>query len=308
MPAVPPAAAYCTRLVSPGSFCISIDVERAWGIWDKPSPEYFRRCLATETHIISGLVELFDRYEIAATWAIVGRLLERDSTRPGDPGLWYAPESLDRIVSARHRHEIGSHSYAHVYYGQVDRDTAYRDLAAARRIHQGRGLEFVSFVFPRDDVSHLDVLAAQGIKVFRSIDYGFPMTVRRRLGRTPGRIANLLDNVLPISPTAVRPIVHASGLVELPTSMLFMSRHGARVAIHPRSIELKAQFGFDAAARSGGVFHLRFHPSNFYYDTERQLGLLERILTRARTLREVGKIAIRTMGSFAPAQGTVAVS
>lgn len=281
-----------------GSFCVSIDVERAWGIWDKPSPEYWRRCLEAEQRIVERLIQVFDRYEVAGTWAVVGRLMDRDVTRPGEPALWFAPECVDAIRAARCPQEIGSHSYEHVYYGEIDRETAMRDLASARRVHATRNLEWTSFVFPRNGVAHLDVLAAQGLKVFRSVDHGLHMSVRRRFGHTAGRVANLVDKLLPLPPVAVEPIVHANGLVEIPTSMLLMSRQGMRRAVHPRILELKAFQGLGAAVRTSNVFHLWFHPSNFYYETDTQFRIFENILRRVRTLREAGKLQSRTMGSF----------
>src|SRR6185436_11402526 len=101
-----------------GSLCISIDVELAWGIWDKPSPAYHARCAEREDRIVADLVALFDRFAVAATWAIVGRLLERDETAARSTAhgerIWYAPALIERVRAARTLQDIGSHSYAHV--------------------------------------------------------------------------------------------------------------------------------------------------------------------------------------------------
>lgn len=284
-----------------GALCISIDVELAWGIWDKPDADYHARCAAHELAIVNGLVALFDRHDVAATWAIVGRLLERDaeaakSTAYGD-AIWYAPRVIDAIRGARVAQDIGSHSYAHVYFGETDRDALRRDLAAAKRVHEAHGLPFTSFVFPRNQVAHLDLLREAGVRVFRSVDHGWHMTVRDRLGKTMGRVANLADKVLPIAPAAVAPVEHA-GMVELPSSMLLMARKGLRKAVRPESIIEKAKKGMAAAHDRGGTFHLWFHPSNFYYEPERQLETLGGILTAAARLRDSGDFQIRPMSSY----------
>jgi hypothetical protein len=213
--------------------------------------------------------------------------------------LWYGPETLEIIAGARCPQEIGSHSYEHVYYGEIDSAAADADLSAAARVHAAQGVGFLSFVFPRNDVGHLDLLAKHGVKVFRSVDQGIHMLARQRLGRLAGRAANFLDKLLPIPPAAVAPVIHENGLVELPSSMLLMSRNGARRAIHPRAAVLKARLGLEAAARSHRVFHLWFHPSNFYYRTREQLHVLGQILARARELRDEGRLDVRTMGTFA---------
>ena len=287
-----------------GSLCISIDVELAWGIWDKPSPAYHSRCAERELAIVRGLVALFDRHAVTATWAIVGRLLDRDdaaarSTSHGER-IWYAPDVVDAVRAAHTPQDIGSHSYAHVYFGDASREAARSDLAAARRVHAQHGLPFASFVFPRNQVAHIDLLRDAGVKVFRSVDRGWHIAVRERLGKSAGRVANLADKVLPIPPAVVEPIDHGD-VVELPSSMLLMGRNGLRRAVLPASVVAKAKLGLAAAKRTGGVFHLWFHPSNFYYDTERQLETLGDIVRAAAELRDRGEIDVRPMSSFAHA-------
>jgi len=325
-----------------GALCISIDVELAWGIWDKPSADYHDRCAQNEATIVRRLVALFETYQISATWAIVGRLLERDdgaarSTVHGDR-IWYAPEVIEQIRRASVPQDIGSHSYGHVYFGETPRDALRRDLAAARRVHDAHGLPFTSFVFPRNQVAHLDLLREAGVGVFRSTDRGWHMTVRDRLGTGAGRVANLADKLLPIPPSPVQPVEHVLGrasgdtvehvpehaaehipghaaehapghadghaadrdavLVELPSSMLLMARNGLRRAIHPASIIGKARLGLGAARRTGGIFHLWFHPSNFYYEPDRQLATLEGIVAAAAAMRDRGQLEVRTMSSY----------
>ncbi|HEY4240955.1 MAG TPA: polysaccharide deacetylase family protein [Kofleriaceae bacterium] len=287
----------------PGSLCISIDLELAWGIWDKPSRAYHDRCAAHELTIVRRLVEIFDQHEASVTWAIVGRLLERDAgaakLTPHGDRIWFAPDAIDLVRAARTAQDIGSHSYAHLYFGEATREQLAADLAAARRVHDAHGLPFTSFVFPRNQVAHLDLLREAGVRVFRSVDRGWHIAVRERLGKIPGRAANLADKVLPVPPATVAPIVHDGGLVELPSSMLLLAREGLRRAVHPAAVVAKAKLGLSRAARTGESFHLWFHPSNFYYETERQLDVLAQIVRQAADLRDRGRLDIRPMASFA---------
>jgi len=291
-----------------GSLCISIDVELAWGIWDKPSLDYHARCAESEERIVRGLLALFERFAIPATWAVVGRLLELDPaaarSTPHGARIWYAPELIDRVRASRTPQDIGSHSYAHVYFGSVAREAVREDLRSARRVHDARGLPFTSFVFPRNQVAHIDLLHDAGVQVFRSVDHGWHMAVGRRLGKRAGRAANLADKVLPIPPAVVEPVVHATErgeIVELPSSMLLMARNGLRRAVHPDVLVGKARLGLAAARRTGGIFHLWFHPSNFYYDPEGQLAVLGDIARAAAAMRDRGEIDIRPMSSYAAA-------
>lgn len=291
--------------MSRGALCISIDLELAWGIWDKPSLAYHRLCSERERVVVHALLELFASRAIPTTWAVVGRLLDSSGEVPVTTEfgsrIWYARDLVEAIRDAPPGHEIGSHSFAHVYFQQSDRDQLAADLRAARRIHDEHGLGFTSFVFPRNQVAHLDLLAEAGVKVFRSADVGWHTETAKTFGRLPGRGAHLADTLLPISPAVVHPRAHPFGLVELPTSMLLLGRNGLRRLVRPEIAEMKARLGLRRAARDGRIFHLWFHPSNFYHHTDVQLAVLRNILDEACAMRDRGAIEIRTMGSYAQA-------
>jgi peptidoglycan/xylan/chitin deacetylase (PgdA/CDA1 family) len=284
-----------------GALCISIDVELGWGFWDIPFDEYFRLCAERERLIVKRLLTLFARYEIKATWAIVGRLLERGpipvATRQGE-GIWYAPDVVEAIRESSPSQDIGSHSYGHIYFQEYGLEAIRADLEDARRVHDACGLDFTSFVFPRNQVAHVDLLAQAGIRVFRSIDVAWHTRVRRT-STLAGRAANLIDKGLPVPPPVVRPIVHEEGVVEVPSSMQLLDRSGMRRLIRPSIIEAKARLALRHAQQSGDVFHLWFHPSNFYYDTDVQMNLLDRILHAAADMRHRGELEIRAMDSYA---------
>ena len=78
--------------MKPGALCISIDLELAWGIWDKPSADYHARCAELERTIVDRLMTLFERYEVSATWAIVSALL--DPNARDREAIWFAPDFI----------------------------------------------------------------------------------------------------------------------------------------------------------------------------------------------------------------------
>lgn len=281
-----------------GAFTISIDLELAWGVWDKLSPAYIERCAAVERPVVRRLLDLFSRHELPATWATVGSLLEPwTGSGPGPAEIWSAPDLVEQIRKDP-RQEIGSHSFAHVYFAEIDRAAATEDLARAREVHARHGLPFETFVFPRNQVAHVDLLAAAGLRVFRSRDAGWHIAVAR-LDRRLGKLANFADKVIPVTST-VAPRPHP-GVVELPSSMLLFGRNGPRRFLPAELVYRKARRALEDAARSRRLFHLWFHPSNFYWETETQLDLLARILKDAAALRERGEIQIVPMGAYARA-------
>src|SRR5271167_1636112 len=104
-----------------GKLTISIDLELAWGFWDILTPEILRLSESAERPICDRLLELFDRFSIPATWAVVAAVLDRTSARgrAGNEASWYAPDIIERILKARTSHEIGSHGGRHVYFDRM---------------------------------------------------------------------------------------------------------------------------------------------------------------------------------------------
>ena len=283
-----------------GSFTVSIDVELGWGVWDRPCAAFLARTRDQERVIVDRLLGLFGRYQIEATWAIVGALLEpaQADGRPGHPSCWTAPELIGAIGDLSPKQDVGSHGFGHVDYADIAAAAGAVDLERAREVHAAAGLGWGSFVFPRNRVGHLDLLAAAGIKVFRGRDPDLSEWVERKIGRTPARAANLLAKALPGSPPVVRPRIVGDGLVELPGSMLWMSHTGPRRLIRPGVTQGKCVRALRLAAERRSTFHLWFHPSNFYWDTDRQLRSLESVLRRATDLRDRDELDILPLAAY----------
>jgi hypothetical protein len=282
-----------------GALTVSIDLELAWGVWDILTPEDLRLAESSERPICMALLELFDRYQVAATWAMVAAILDRGSgqARPGPLACWYAPDIVERIVKARAGHEIGSHGGRHIYFADVADAPARDDLAFAAEVHRANGLPFRSFVFPRNAIGHLGAVAEAGLRTFRGPDAGWAGAARRA-GRRIGQAVNLADKMLPVPPPAVT-ATKSGGLVDIPGSMLLLGRNGPRRFILPAVTRAKLRMGLARARRSGGTFHLWFHPSNFYYRRDEQLDTIAWFLAHAADEAARGRIEIRTMGAFA---------
>ena len=282
-----------------GALTISIDLELAWGVGDNVTHNHLRMVESAERPICEALIELFDRYQVRATWAIVAALLDEKSSnsRPGSRSCWYAPDIIEQLVCAKTAHEIGSHGGRHIYFDSISTSDAQDDLSFARDVHRTHALQFDSFVFPRNAVAHLNVLAHAELRTFRGPDFGWA-SAAPNLGQAAGRVANLVDKLLPIPPRTVKASKH-EGLVEIPGSMLLMGRNGLRRFVLPQVTRVKLAAGIERARRTGGVFHLWFHPSNFYYRREEQLATLAWFLDRAADEASRGLLDIRTMCSYA---------
>jgi len=283
-----------------GQLVISIDLELAWGVWDHLTPASLGFAAEYERPICASLLELFDRHQISATWAIVAALLDEKSAaaQPGDKRCWYAPDVIEQIVNTKSRHEIGSHGGRHRYFDCMTAAQAREDLQFAREQHGAHALPFDAFVFPRNSVAHLDILRSTGLRAFRGSDLGWFM-VAGAAGRIAGRTANLVDKMLPIPPTTVAARQNSEGLVDIPGSMLLLARNGARRFVFPAVTRAKLSKGLVRSRDRKGIFHLWFHPSNFYYRREEQLATLAWFLEQAADQASRGDLDILTMGECA---------
>jgi hypothetical protein len=90
--------------------------------------------------------------------------------------------------------------------------------------------------------------------------------------------------------------------------MQVLGRNGPRRFVLPQVTRAKLLIGLKRAARSGGTFHLWFHPSNFYYRCDEQLATLGWFLARAADAAGRGQIEFRTMGSYATDSGAGSVA
>jgi peptidoglycan/xylan/chitin deacetylase (PgdA/CDA1 family) len=281
-----------------GKLTISIDLELAWGFWDILTPDILRLSESRERAICDKLLELFDRYHIPVTWAVVAAVLDRASAhgRPGNEASWYAPEIIERVRAAKTSHEIGSHGGRHVYYDRMSAAEAAEDLEFIKQVHRDNGLALESFVFPRNAVGHLDLLARAGLRTFRSPDTGW-VRLAPKLGAA-GKVVTFADKILPIPPAPAR-AQKTGALVDVPGSMLLPGRDGARRFILPAVSRAKLAMGLAWARRRGETFHFWFHPCNFYYRAEEQFTTLDWFLARAADEASRGRIEICTMASYA---------
>ena len=309
-----------------GTFVLSLDTELVWGSFDHIAAKDFEQRYPDIRGTIADILQLLERHEIPATWAIVGHLFlhacERGldgrahpelrrpahawhdgdwlgsdpcTDRTKDP-LWYGDDIVDLVRSAQVPHEIGSHSFSHVIFGDegCTAEVAASELDACVRVAANDGIQLRSFVFPRNSEGHHDVLLAHGIRAFRGAEpywyRGLPGPLRR--------LAHLADQAAAVTPPVSSATEALPGLWNIPGSMLLLSRVGARRLVPMRARVRKARRGMHRAVREDKIFHLWFHPFNLAVDRPAMLRALDEILQEATRLRASGQLAIRTMGSL----------
>ncbi|MFC4551462.1 MULTISPECIES: polysaccharide deacetylase family protein [Halorussus] len=297
-----------------GSVVLSLDAELAWGFHDLEDRREERVSAARDSW--GYLLELFDEFEVPATWAVVGHLMQEacdgkhaDHPTPDgwfehDPGTresrdepWYGASLVDAVEDADVDHELGCHTYSHVEFAHTSREIASAEMRKCVEVAEDRGLSVDSVVFPRNYVGHRDVLAAYGVKCYRGTqprrwyDRGLLGSASKLLGWPTGLV----------SPTLVTPTVDEFGLVNVPASLfLFCFEGRARTMVERVTddpIVSMAKRGIDRAAEEDGVFHMWLHPNNL--KDERDFARMRAIVEHVARVRDRRGLAVKTMGEVA---------
>lgn len=307
-----------------GVFTLSLDTELAWGCFDIGQTEKYREEYANTRRVVSHLCNLFEKYGVSATWAIVAHLLEdcgpnatthNGQARPNfdwiddwfeelpcssnvDEELWYAPDLVQTIRSCSVTQELGLHGYTHMILGDdgCTTETAEDEVERAVAVFErSLGTTPNSFVFPRNQIGNLKVLREHGIETFRDRDARwYESDSVPNLVRSGCRFA---DEFVRASPPVVTPR-QKCGMVSIPGSQIFRPNTGWWRYTPQNSQVARAKAGLSKAARTGKIFHLWFHPFNLGRDTDELLDALETILAHAAALEETGDIEILSMNEI----------
>jgi hypothetical protein len=313
-------------MAPPGHFILSLDVELAWGCFDHGVETIDRRNLWAEREAIRRVLGLLKRYQVPATFAIVGHLFldsctrENGTTHPevlrprypwygadwhdSDPAtdlgrdpLWYGADIVDWILKANPEHEIGTHTFSHVVADDpaCTPEIFRSQVEACRELHRRHGLELKSVIFPRNRIHHLGVVAELGLVAFRGPERSWYHRMQGWLKRA----CQLADRALAVPPPTYP--LHdrvRGGLVDLPASMFLLSRDGVRRFVPLASRRRQALLGIQRAVERGELFHLWFHPFNLASDW-RLLDVLDDVLRSVGEHSQRGQLVPITMGRLA---------
>jgi hypothetical protein len=309
------------------TFVVSLDEELIWGSFDHTSVAAWSAANPDPRGIVRELLHLFDEYELPATWAIVGHLFLRSCARGSDgrahpeidrpryswyprdwlsadpctdrerDPLFYGDDLVDLVSAARARHEIASHSFSHIVFGDpgCSERAARSDLAECVRLARERGITLRSFVFPRNLEGHHALLREHGLVAYRGEEPNW----YRGLSGGLKRGAHFVDQAAAMEPPVSLPEETLPGLWNVPGSMLFLHRGGMRKLIRLEARVAKAKAGLARAVRERKVFHLWFHPFNLSQDRAGMFSALRAVLADAASLRMRGLLDIRTMAEVA---------
>lgn len=292
-------------------FIISLDTELIWGIIHTDADT--SSLINDKKHCrgaVDTLLNLFEKYNIPATWAVVGHLFldrcekeniilhrnmprfkeDRYSCDPctdikRDP-LFYGKDIVEKILSSPIKHEIGYHSFSHVLFSECNREVAEAEIKEGVKLAKEFDIALKSFVFPQDKIGHLDVLKENGFRIYRGRIFK-----RGNINqRVPIRKINGVIDLMIAKPVEPR---MTKGIWEIPSSMLYSAPFPFTYSLLPR-----AKIGIYRAIRLKKIFHVWLHPQSLL-DQPSLAKYLDNLLAFVSKKRDEGKIEVMTMGALA---------
>jgi hypothetical protein len=299
-----------------------LDLELSWGTFDLSYNDDLLK-MARWTHDI-GVPRLLNHLTsngLSATWAVVGAMMR--SSLPDVSGLpevtyphfskpwfsyvprqgneathpeWFGAQLVRMIRDAKPKQEIGFHSFSHVPFGLrgMTRERAIAECRYCAQVARDLGILATSFVFPRNLVAYLRELRDAGFDCFRDVD---EIPLRFKNG-TLTSIAMIWADFIGLSPRMIQPSFK-EGLISIPGSLMIRYEAGWRKYIPDSSRLRRLRKGLQRVRRSGGVFHVWFHPENLYAEWPRLENVVAQFLEELGNSVRNGDVRCMTMGELA---------
>lgn len=291
-------------------FILSLDCEGKWGVAD---------CLTRSEHTwlsderlrqaYRGITELLDEYEVPATFAFVGLFAASEQTfRQLSPVItrlahqapnylgpalfdslegsrqgWHGDWAVHAVSNARIRHEIGLHGVTHVPWTTQGPNFFAEELALLRELRSPVS-ESRTFVFPRNEVAHLELLESAGLQGYRMAP------------RPTSRARNLLSAFNLWSAPEHDSQGPRSGIIPIPGGYFINWRHGLRRLVPPWLTRARFRLLLDNAG-SEGVVHAWMHPENVASAPD-TLDLLRDIVSLVARKRDLGHCEVLTQINY----------
>jgi peptidoglycan/xylan/chitin deacetylase (PgdA/CDA1 family) len=317
-------------------FTISLDFELHWGGFEKWPIENYKRYFANTRSVIPEMLNLFQRYEIHATWATVGMLFHesKDSLLRDAPALkpsyrfselsayhfidqhgigkseeddpYHFAKTLVQRIANTDFQELASHTFAHYYCNEAGQtvEEFRADLRAAQISAKTFG-KLRSLVFPRNQFNddYLRVCYEEGFIAVRDNPRDWFWNIQSTQHESRWKRLNRgLDAYLPIGKKNsynIESLAVRPGLpVCMPASRLLRPYRPKELFLNNIKISrIKAEMS--RAAKHGEIYHLWWHPHNFGYYPKESMEGLKKILDHFDRCRERYAMKSLSMGEVA---------
>jgi peptidoglycan/xylan/chitin deacetylase (PgdA/CDA1 family) len=302
-----------------GLFVISLDFELLWGVRDKKTIESYGENIRGVRKVIPALLDLFDRYDIHATFATVGFLFARNKEEliqhiptilpqynqkkysPYDNNYFesiganedqdayhYAP-SLIGLLKQDPRQEIASHTFSHYYcLENASLESFEADLLAAKKIAGNYNVDLKSIVFPRNQYTeeHIRVCQKLGFISYRGNETSYVYHPRKNEEYNKGlKALRYIDSYVNITGHHSFIIENNNGIIDIPASR-FLRPYSPKLKWFNGVRLNRIKRSLSYAAKNNQAYHLWWHPHNFGVNLRENLSSLEEILKHYQKLNK----------------------
>lgn len=316
-----------------GCFVISLDFEMMWGgidCWGVD--DYGTTHIANVRDVIKKMTCLFDKYNIHATFATVGLLMNHnkkeainniptlvpsyidtkkspfhnnyiDKINEKDESLFFATDLIE-LLKASSNIEIGSHTYCHYYCWEEGQtiEQFNKDIEMACKIAVFNDIQLKSIIFPRNQVSdeYLNICSRHGILTYRGNPKKYFEETTNIFMKIYNRASRLLDTYINWGGQTTIPIMNFNkGEVPLniPASRMlrpYIKKLHYLEPLRKRRIKMEMLH----AAKNNELYHLWWHPHNFGSNTDINLSFLEDILKYYQECNKLYGMQSYTMKEF----------
>jgi hypothetical protein len=287
-----------------GYFLFSLDTELATGRFDldEDRKKRFSKDGSRERQSINRLLDLFEEYNIAGTWAMVGHLFYNrceycevcpmvdwkgkyssfEEVYGTDNPLWYGSDIIETLLTRGPRQEIAFHGYSHKIFdeNQMSVQDARNEIQEWLRVAKRKGVSPHAVAFPRNVVGHLDLLREAGVLCYR----GEPKRSWLIRNKIFGRYLKAIDQILSLSNIPIFDLENSEdhGMVNLCASQCFfdLNRRFEHIldSVNLHNLRFgRVIRGIKCAGIENKMIHLWAHPCDF--QTEKDFEKLRHIFT-----------------------------
>jgi hypothetical protein len=272
---------------------------------------------AKTTRSISSILKLLEEFNFPVTWALVGKLIEGDSTilpieefypmdRISEEYLnknrdqYFSDLLVSRITCSRVKHEIASHTYSHIIFSKGRRktwaniNTATLDFVSNSKVFLSHGIIPKSFVYPQNRPGFTSLLSDFGFEVYRGEELKWSYLLARK-GSLMAKVLNIIEFYSPLPPRVSR-ARKRDNCIELNGHLhLALLPFGAKRLGSEMLLLYKIYTGTILAILTRRDFHLWTHPYDFNYRLDSHLYILRKTLRFLRFMEKKGLLKISTM-------------
>lgn len=314
-------------------FVISLDFELLWGVRDKRTIETYGENIRGVRKVIPALLDLFDKYDVHATFATVGFLFAKNKEEllhycpdllpkydqkkysPYENGYpesvgesekddnYHYASSLIRLIQQHPKQEIASHTFSHYYCLEgASLQSFEEDMRAAKAIASSYNVDLKSIVFPRNQYSnaHIEICKQLGFIAFRGNETSSIYQPRKNEDQNKKiKALRLADSYVNLTGHHTFIIEEKENdIVNIPASRFLRPYSPKSKAFNSiRLNRIKNSLTF--AAKNKQAYHLWWHPHNFGIHLNENLASLEEILKHYKKLNTSYRMQSKSMKEIA---------